>query len=500
MSKRIPATPAPAPLEGYCERLDDLFTKRAQRECLRRYLEGILLPRERNKTLTALAHTQPVLGACDAAAQRLQWFLSESTWSPDALHQRRIELLIQDPQTAPHAGGVLVIDETGDRKWGSKTAHMGRQYLGSIGKTDSGVVSVTSLWADERVYYPLHVEPYTPAHWFTQGKEDSDFRTKPKIAGELVARALALGIPFRAVVADSLYGEHRQLKAELKQYGVGFVLALKPSHDWRHPADEIGTVREAAQAAGARWKSAQEPGLWSAVERRFRDGHTETWWALEAECGPFSVLRHRRLVVATTDPKRLPDQSTWYLETNLPRSGVPATKAARSEAGAEPSPHRSADCVEVVRLYGLRNWVEQGYKQVKHELGWADYQVRSDVAIRRHWALVCCAFSFCWWVLPSEPEPAEPTPALVSRSAAEIPVAERGENGGGTNPRRRSPAVVLAGSTTPCAGVAYPVGVDYTLVACLVGSTPARPSRGHARIARGRQRNPPLQPVTTDHR
>src|SRR5215472_8211014 len=37
-----------------------------------------------------------------------------------------------------------------------------------------------------------------------------------------------------------------------------------------------------------------------------------------------------------------------------------------------------------------------GHKQVKQELGWADFMVRSDRAIRRHWQLVCCAFSFCW--------------------------------------------------------------------------------------------------------
>ncbi len=41
--------------------------------------------------------------------------------------------------------------------------------------------------------------------------------------------------------------------------------------------------------------------------------------------------------------------------------------------------------------------MEQGYKQVKGELGWADFQVRSDAAIQRHWHLVCCAFTFCWW-------------------------------------------------------------------------------------------------------
>jgi hypothetical protein len=67
----------------------------------------------------------------------------------------------------------------------------------------------------------------------------------------------------------------------------------------------------------------------------------------------------------------------------------------------------TADLAEVVRLYGLRQWVEQGYKQVKQALGWADFQVRADRAIRRHWALVCCAFAFCWWAdaspLPQEP-------------------------------------------------------------------------------------------------
>jgi len=42
-------------------------------------------------------------------------------------------------------------------------------------------------------------------------------------------------------------------------------------------------------------------------------------------------------------------------------------------------------------------WIEQSYKQVRETLGWADYQVRSDRAMRRHWQLVCCAFSFCWY-------------------------------------------------------------------------------------------------------
>jgi hypothetical protein len=81
-----------------------------------------------------------------------------------------------------------------------------------------------------------------------------------------------------------------------------------------------------------------------------------------------------RSVVVTTDPASLPALTTWYLITNLP------------------APARLA---ELVRLYGLRTWVEHSYKQVKHTLGWADYQLRSDTALCRHWILVCCAFTFC---------------------------------------------------------------------------------------------------------
>ena len=62
---------------------------------------------------------------------------------------------------------------------------------------------------------------------------------------------------------------------------------------------------------------------------------------------------------------------------------------------------------EIVRLYGLRNWVEQGYEQIKDELGWADFMVRSDRVIRRHWTLVCCAFAFCWWHAASQSRASE---------------------------------------------------------------------------------------------
>jgi hypothetical protein len=63
MTRRQPADPAPGPLEEYATRFDDLFVSLAQRQAFRRYLEGLLLPTGRNKTLTALANTEPVWGA-----------------------------------------------------------------------------------------------------------------------------------------------------------------------------------------------------------------------------------------------------------------------------------------------------------------------------------------------------------------------------------------------------------------------------------------------------
>ena len=141
------------------------------------------------------------------------------------------------------------------------------------------------------------------------------------------------------------------------------------------------------------------------MARRFHDGHEETWWAADAQLGFWGPDGVVRLVVATTDPATLPEKTTWYLATNLPRPSSPR---------AGESIHPGADLAEIVRIYGLRIWVEQSYKQVKDELGWADFQVRSDTAIRRHWELVNCAFSFCWLQAAfagNNADPAPPPPA-----------------------------------------------------------------------------------------
>jgi len=451
----------------------------AQRRGFREYLAGLLAARDRNKTLTALAGAEPVTGSKLPAVQRLQFFLSESVWEPEAVNDRRLELLRADPAAAPHGGGVLVIDDSGDRKDGTRTAHVGRQYLGRYGKTGNGVVTVTTVWADERVYYPVHGVPYTPAKYFVKGKNDPEFRTKLAIGADLAVRARAAGFAFRAVVADSAYGDQDGFRAELAEAGLPFVMALRPHRGtWARAADAHTPV-EAARALA--WGGPEDPGDWHPVTRTFRDGHAETWRAADASLGGWGPDGVRRLVVATADPGALPDKATWYLVTNLARPGGPCE---------EDSPWPAASLAEIVRIYGIRNWIEQGYKQVKDELGWADFQVRSDIAIRRHQALVNCAFSFCWdaW-FADHPAPSQP--------AARQPGPGRGERGAR---RRRTAGAILAAGAARGTRLAHPVDHAAALVDRLVQSAPAPAGANPDQLSRGRLRPAPLHPELTDYR
>src|SRR5262249_44453973 len=99
---------------------------------------------------------------------------------------------------------------------------------------------------------------------------------------------------------------------------------------------------------------------------------------------------------ATDDPAALKADSTWFMSTNL----TPA----------------EADPAEVYCVYRLRDWIEHYYKPAKHELGWADYQMRPERAIVRHWHLVMLAFTFSLLVGSPAIPPAVTTPATPPTS------------------------------------------------------------------------------------
>ena len=172
-----------------------------------------------------------------------------------------------------------------------------------------------------------------------------------------------------------------------------------------------------------------------------------------------------RAICATTDRRALPVLSTWFLITNLPLE--------------------AASLAEVVRLYGLRHWVEQGYKQMKDQLGWADFMVRSDRAIRRHWVLVCCAFAFCWWQEAHQARLHNRDSDPMRKKKPARPVAD---------------AMPLAAPAALGAGMVDASAVAHALLERLLRQAPACRAGYPGEILYRERRNKPLSPALTNYR
>ncbi len=455
---RKPTPPTTEAIDAFCARFDDLFCRSQERAAFRQYLIGLLLPREHNKTLVELAAIVP-----RANRQALHHFLHDAPWDAEALNRRRLTRWQAHPVLAPHAQGVLIVDETGDPKRGSRIVLAAQQYLGKLGHVANGVVAVTSHWADGSRHVPLGVKPYRPASRLPTGKRDPAFHTKPELAWELIEEARAADIPFRLVVADSVYGENAQLEARLFTARIPYVMGLRPSHGtWQMVEDEAHPPAfTPAEAAGRLPASA-----WQRTVRFDSHGKELVRYVAELELGPtYGPDRDVRLIAATLDPTKLKPESTWYLATSLPLS----------EATAE----------QVYELYRLRDWIEHYYKPAKHELGWADYQMRPERAIVRHWQLVMLAFTFSLLVGALPP----PTAAPAAPAAPTTPPPATPEPAAGGKMRHRvRGAGRLEHHAAPGTGVAVPVGTAADVLAALVEH---RPTARAGRAPRPRRQLPP---------
>jgi Transposase DDE domain len=156
-----------------------------------------------------------------------------------------------------------------------------------------------------------------------------------------------------------------------------------------------------------------------------------------------------RLIAASEDPTTLTPESTWYMTTSIPLA--------------------EASAAQVYARYRLRDWIEHYYKAVKHELGWADFQVRPARAIVRHWQLVMLAYTFSLLagVLPAVEDPTIP---------ATMPSVGEGK-------KITAPSGV-AGHLTARPRLAVPLGTSARLLAAVVQRTTAARTRGAARACR----------------
>jgi SRSO17 transposase len=385
---RKPTRPTTEAIDHFCAHFDDLLPRYAERTALRQYLSGLLLPREHNKTLVELGAIVP-----GADRQRLHHFLHDAPWDAAALKRRRLAQGRAHSYLGPHSQGVLIVDETGDPKRGQRIVLAAQQYLGKLGHVANGVVAVTSHWADGSRHLPLGVKPYRPASRLPKGRADPALHTKPDLAWQLIAEARAAGIPFRLVVADSVYGESATLEARLFAAGLPYIMGLRPSHGtWQVVEDAAHPPAFTPAEAAARLPVE----AWQRTVQYDSHGTALMRYVAELELGPsYGPTKGVRLVAATLDPATLTPESTWYLATSLPLA----------EASAE----------QVYALYRLREWSEQFYKPAKHELGWADYQMRPERAIVRHWQLVLLAYTFSLLVGALPTTAPSPTPAATGQ-------------------------------------------------------------------------------------
>ena len=379
MSKTRPATPTVAFIDQYCARYRDLFHNVRHFEQFTALHLG-LLAETRRKSLPRLGKT------IHMDPQALHHFLANAEWSVEAVRQRRLELLRQAVGQTPF---ILCLDETGDRKKGHSTDYVASQYIGNLHTLANGIVSVNAYGVLGTTTFPLLFRIFKPQ---TRLKAGDVYKTKPQLAIEIIEELLAVGFRFSVVLADSLYGESGPFTSALHRLRLQYVVAIRSNHGvWMLPGQRLRRTR------------------WRSFDRIFTDGTGQERFIRETIFGTRKPIRYFQI---TTDPQTLPPETTWDLMTN--------------------QPGKIEDTVG--NTFGLRTWIEYGFKHAKDDLGWADYRVTDYAAIERWWELGMSAYTLVSLqsadvaalghlapappsTSPVEPLPPSPPPALATHPA-----------------------------------------------------------------------------------
>src|SRR3954469_2177115 len=162
----------------------------------------------------------------------MQSLLGRSRWDADALRDRvRADVI----EALGDRDGVLVVDETGFLKKGTKSVGVARQYSGTAGRIENCQISVFLAYASSKGHALIDRELYLPKEWAEDPArrtaagiaQEVAFATKPELARRMIARAIAAGVPFAWVLGDEVYGSDRRLRIDLEQQERPFVLAIR---------------------------------------------------------------------------------------------------------------------------------------------------------------------------------------------------------------------------------------------------------------------------------
>lgn len=326
-------------IDNYCQHYYSLFEDVRHFEAFKFLHLGILseIPR---KTLPLIAKT---VGLKDS--QTLHHFLRDALWDVKKLREIRLWLI---KKFIGEREIILCIDETGDKKKGKATDYVTSQYIGNLGKTENGIVSVNAYGIVDGITYPLMFQIFKPKNRL---KEGDKYKSKPQIAVEMIQELKAWGFKIKLVLADSLYGESGDVIRCLEKLELEFIVAIRSNHGVLMPPG-----------------SRKRYNRWKAYEQKLSHRQTETRYLREIIFGKRRRTRYYQISkINTPDPT---GDESWYIMTNL-----------------------STDLsVNVAQLYSLRNWIEYGFKQVKNELGWADFRLTDYQSIERWWEIIFSAY------------------------------------------------------------------------------------------------------------
>jgi SRSO17 transposase len=214
-----------AGLDALFARVAGRFGRVEPRRQARLYLMGLLAPLER-KNGWQLAEA-----AGDAAPDRMQRLLNNARW--DA-RQVRDDLRSYVVEHLGDPGGVLIVDETGFLKKGTRSAGVQRQYSGTAGRVENCQLGVFLAYAAPAGRALIDAELYLPRSWTDDRARCADagvpgevgFATKPELARQMLGRALDAGVPARWVTADEAYGQDHKFRVFCEQRRVGYVVAV----------------------------------------------------------------------------------------------------------------------------------------------------------------------------------------------------------------------------------------------------------------------------------
>ena len=332
------------------------FFRREVRVRARACLGGMLSGLERKTSWSLAEH------AGETAPDGMQRLFTTARWDADLVRDDLRDYVagaLGDPD------GVLIGDDTGFEKGGTRSAGVQRQYTGTAGKITNCQIEVFLAYASGQGRALVDRELYLPRSWTGDPPRlaaagvpaGTGFATKPELLLQMIKRAAAAGMPFGWVAADEAYGDNGPLRDYLEEEEIAYVLAVSRDHLLAMPVGRRRAEELAARLPRRAWQRLS-CGDGAKGERRYD-------WALVAASRPEISLLIRRSISR-------PSQLAFYICHTL----------------------RPAPLSRLVKVAGARWAVEECFQAAKNEAGMDHYQVRRYKPWYRYVTLAMLALAF----------------------------------------------------------------------------------------------------------